>query len=207
VSLRIDHVLYAVSDLEAAATRFEEDLGLESIPGGRHPRWGTANRIVQLGPDYLELVGVVDPQVAADSPFGRMVRDAGDGLLGWSVATDDLDAVAARLGLTVRRGGRSRPDGVRLTWRYAGVEESVASGGTLPFFIQWEGPGELHPGGDHAAAPGIKWVEVAGDEAQMHDWLGGAPLPVRFASRAQAAEGAGSVTGITSAGIRDVVLV
>ena len=37
LSLRIDHVLYAVSDLEAGATRFEEDLGLESIRGGRTP--------------------------------------------------------------------------------------------------------------------------------------------------------------------------
>jgi hypothetical protein len=198
LSLRIDHVLYAVADLEAGGSRFEEDLGLESIPGGKHPRWGTANRIVPLGSDYLELVAVVDPQVAADSAFGRMVLDAGEGLLGWSVATDDLDAVAARLGLTVRRGGRMRPDGVRLTWRYTGVEQSVRSGGTLPFFIQWEGPSELHPGGDHSAPPGITWIEVADDEALLRDWLGGAELPVRFAT-----EG----TGITAAGIRDLVLV
>jgi len=198
LSLRIDHVLYAMHDLEAGATRFEEDLGLESVPGGRHPKWGTANRIVQLGPDYLELVAVADPQVAAQSAFGRMVLDAGERLLGWSVATDDLDEVAARHGLTVRRGGRSRPDGVRLTWRYAGVEEAVASGGALPFFIQWEGPGELHPGGDHTAPPGIAWVEVAADAAQLRDWLEGARLPVRFAAQGD---------GIIAAGIREIVLV
>jgi len=198
LSLRIDHVLYAVTDLEAAATRFEEDLGLDSIPGGPHPGWGTANRIVPLGPDYLELVGVVDRQAAEASSFGRLVLDAGDGLVGWSIGTDDLDRVASRLGLEIVRGKRKRPDGVRLTWRAAGIEEAMRSHGALPFFIQWEGPGELHPGGDHQAPAGIDWVEVASDEAQLRDWLGGAELPVRFAS-----EG----SGITAASIRDVVLV
>jgi hypothetical protein len=198
LSLRIDHVLYTVSDLEAGATRFEEDLGLESIPGGRHTAWGTANRIVQLGPDYLELIGVVDPDTAAGSDFGKMVLNAGDRLVGWAVATDDLDAVAARLGLHIERGSRKRPDGVRLAWRLAGVEQALASGGALPIFIQWEGPGELHPGGDQSAPAGIRWVEVAADEAELREWLGGAQLPVRFASEGR---------GITAAGIRDLVLV
>jgi Glyoxalase-like domain len=198
LSLRIDHVLYAVTDLEAGATRFEEDLGLESNPGGPHPDWGTANRIVPLGPDYLELVGVVDRAKAEASPFGRLVLEAGDGLVGWSVGTDDLDRVADRLGLEIVRGKRKRPDGVRLTWRAAGLEAALRSGGALPFFIQWEGPGELHPGGDHQAPAGITWVEVAGDEAQLRDWLGGVELPVRFAS-----EG----SGITAAAIRDLVVV
>jgi hypothetical protein len=207
LTLRIDHVLYAVSDLEAAGTRFEEDLGLESIPGGRHPNWGTANRIVQLGPDYVELVGVVDLETAASSDFGRLVRDAGEGLVGWAVATDDLDAVAARLGLHIERGSRKRPDGVRLAWRLAGVAEALQSAGALPFFIQWEGPGELHPGGDHSAPAGIRWVEVAADEAELSEWLGGEQLPVRFTARAHAAEGGGSRHGITAAGIREIVLV
>jgi Glyoxalase-like domain len=198
LSLRIDHVLYAVSDLEAGATRFEEDLGLDSIPGGPHPGWGTANRIVRLGPDYVELVAVVDRSAAEASPFGRLILEAGEGLVGWSVGTDDLDRVAARLGLEIVRGKRKRPDGVRLTWRAAGLPEAMRSRGALPFFIQWEGPGELHPGGDHAAPAGITWVEVAVGEEQLREWLGGADLPVRFA-----AEGA----GITAAGIGDLVLV
>lgn len=197
MSLRIDHVLYAVGDLDAGATRLEEDLGLESIPGGEHPKWGTANRVVPLGPDYLELIGVVDAAAAAGSDLGRSVRDAGEGLLGWAVATDDLDAVAGRLGLEIERGARSRPDGVRLAWRLAGMREALESGGFLPFFIQWEGPGELHPGGDSSAQPGIAYVELTGDVARLREWLGGAELPVLVR------EGAG---GIVAAGIRDVVL-
>lgn len=198
MSLRIDHVLYAVSDLEAAATRFEEDLGFESVPGGRHSSWGTANRIVQLGPDYLELIGVVDRETAAGSELGKLLLDAGDGLVGWSVATEELDPIAQRLGLAVERGSRKRPDGVRLAWRLAGLHEALTSGGALPFFIQWEGPGELHPGGDHRAPAGIRWVEVAAQESELRDWLGGAQLPVRFAAQG---------SGITAAGIGELVLV
>jgi hypothetical protein len=56
--MRIDHVLYAVSNLDDAAARWAADFGLRSVPGGVHPRWGTANRIVPLGGAYLELIGV-----------------------------------------------------------------------------------------------------------------------------------------------------
>jgi len=198
VSVRIDHVLYAVSDLEEGAARLHDELGLASIPGGQHPAWGTGNRIVPLGPDYVELVGVVDPDVAAGSDFGRLVLGAGEGLIGWAVATDDIDAVADRLRLEIERGSRTRPDGLELAWRLAGVPESMRSGGALPFFIQWEGAPELHPGGDPDAAPGIAWIEVAGDADELRGWLDGAELPVQFA-----AEG----TGVTAAGIREGVLV
>lgn len=198
MSLRIDHVLYAVSDLEGAAARLEGELGLRTVDGGQHPAWGTANRIVQLGPDYLELIGVVDADTAAGSDFGRMVLGAGDRLIGWAVATDDIDAAAERLGLDVERGSRTRPDGLQLAWRLAGVPQAMRSGGALPFFIQWEGADELHPGGDASAPAGITWVEVAGDTAELRAWLGDADLPVRFV-----AGGA----GITAAGIRETILV
>jgi hypothetical protein len=198
MSLRVDHVLYAVGDLESGTARLEEELGVESVAGGEHPGWGTANRVVQLGPDYVEVIGVTDADAAAASGFGRMVRDAGDRLLGWAVATDDLDGVARRLGLEIERGTRRRPDGVRLAWRLAGVGEALAASGFLPFFIQWEGPAELHPGGDSSARPGIAYIELSGDEAQLREWFGGAELPVRVR--------AGSA-GIVAVAIGDKVLV
>ncbi len=152
-SLRVDHVIYAVRDLEAAAARFSDEFGLGSVVGGRHPGWGTANRIVPLGQDYVELVGVVDCSEAAASDFGRPVMEAvasGDRLVGWVVATDDLQSIASRLSLEVVRGSRTRPNGSTLSWRLAGVARSLATG-ALPSFIQWDGPAELHPGAAAAA--------------------------------------------------------
>ena len=76
MSLRIDHVVYAVRDLDAAATRFDETYGLGSVSGGVHPRWGTANRIISLGDArYLELISIVDPEVAATTVLGQAIAD------------------------------------------------------------------------------------------------------------------------------------
>ena len=58
--LRIDHVLYAVRDLDEAASRLATEWGLATSDGGRHPGHGTANRIVPLGSDYIELIAIVD---------------------------------------------------------------------------------------------------------------------------------------------------
>jgi hypothetical protein len=185
-SVRIDHVLIAVADLDRAGAEFAERYGLETLPGGSHPAWGTANRIVPLGDSYVELIGVVDRERAVGSGVGNAVLTAsagGDGLLGWCVATDDIEGLARRLDLEILPGSRTRPDGTTLSWRLAGTEVGL-TGGALPFFIQWDGPPELHPGATaaaHRADPsGIAWVEVSGDERRLREWLGEeADLPLR----------------------------
>src|SRR5438094_2831187 len=114
--MRIDHVVYAVRDLDDAAQRLADEHGLASVAGGRHP-WGTGNRIVPFGHDYLELLAVVDPDLAKQNPIGVAIAAAvaeGDRLVSWAVATDDIDAAAARAGLQVVSGTRSRAEGEML---------------------------------------------------------------------------------------------
>ena len=74
--LRLDHVVYAAGDLDEAALRFRESFGLDSLEGGRHDRGGTANRIVPLGRQYVELVTVVDPEAAAHHGAAALERVA-----------------------------------------------------------------------------------------------------------------------------------
>lgn len=183
--MRIDHVVYGVRELEAAASRMKADFGLESIPGGRHPGWGTGNRIVPLGSSYIELLAAVDEAEAERSELGRSLLAAvadGDRFLGWCVSTDDLDAVAARLDLPVVAGTRELPDGTVLRWRSTGLDRALAEP-SLPFFITWDIPEELHPGrakADHVGSPqGIAWLEVGGDALRLNEWLEGFELPVR----------------------------
>jgi hypothetical protein len=186
--LRIDHAIYAVGDLDAAGDQIYEREGLASVPGGRHEGWGTANRIVPLGETYLELIAVVEDEEAESSDFGRAVLSSvaeDRPLLGWVVATDDIEGVAERLDLEVESKSRDRADGSTLRWRLAGLEAAMESGGVLPFFIEWEGPPEHHPGAAEvrhdADVKGIAWVEVCtDDEERLRDWLGDeADLPVR----------------------------
>jgi len=183
--LRVDHVIYVAEDLDAASARFRDELGLGSVVGGRHPGWGTANRIVPLGHQYVELVAVADREEAAGSDFGRPVMQtaaSGGGLAGWAVATDDLQSIARRLNLEVTHGARTRPDGSTLRWQLAGVAHALAAR-ALPFFIQWDAPPELHPGAavaEHDVCPrGIAWIELTAENEALHAWLGDCDLPVR----------------------------
>jgi Glyoxalase-like domain len=183
--LRLDHVVYAVPDLDLAAIRFREEFGLDSTEGGRHERWGTANRIVPLGGQYLELVAAVEEPTAAETAFGRGVLERAAGGGGWftiAAAADDLDAVASRLGLEVGSGSRMRPDGQTVRWRMAGLDDPRREA-WMPFFLIWDISDELHPGrarvGHGVRATGLGRVEVGGDAERLGTWLGGDELPIR----------------------------
>jgi hypothetical protein len=185
MTYRVDHAVYAVRDLDAAAARWEETYGLASVPGGHHPSWGTANRIVPLGPDYLELLSVVEPEIAAGSVLGRALMDltaGGDRWFSICLADDDIEATAARLHLAVEPGTRTTPEGVDLRWRGAGIDAEERDL-WLPFFIAWDVAPELHPGRTpihHGAdVRGIAGAELWGDAARLREWLGGADVPLR----------------------------
>jgi hypothetical protein len=159
----LDHVLIAVTDLEAAARDF-----------------GTANRIIPLGSTYLELVAVVDPAAAAASSFGWWVdRGATDegSLIGWAVRTSALDEVAGRLELPIRSGSRVTPSGAELRWRSAGIDEAIAEP-CLPFFIEW-GEGVSYPGSVDAPRATIARLVLEGSADRVAGWLGEHTLPIR----------------------------
>src|SRR5690348_16517781 len=98
--LGIDHLVIAVADPDLAVLELEDRLGLAPGGGGRHERLGTFNRLVWLGDTYLELIGVFDPELAAESWVGAPALrslEAGGGLATWAIATDDVSADAGRL--------------------------------------------------------------------------------------------------------------
>ena len=178
--MELDHVLIAVTDLEAAARDFESRHGLASVDGGRHRDFGTANRIIPLGSTYLELVAVVDPGAAAASSFGWWVdRGATDEgrLIGWAVRTSALDEIAGRLELPIRSGSRQTPAGIELRWRSAGIDEAIAEP-CLPFFIEWE-DGVPYPGAVEASRATIVGLVLEGNADRVAGWLGEHTLPIR----------------------------
>jgi len=184
--LWIDHIVYAVGDLQGAASRLLDEWGLASSSGGRHPAHGTENLIVPLGSDaYLEFVTVVDYEKARLSKMAQAVLNvvsAGGGYLVWAVRSDHVEAIAHERNLSIRSGARDAPGGARLSWLSAGPEQAL-SDPPLPFFIQWSVPDELHPGAlavEHRVAPtGIAWIELGCDSERIRAWLGGAELPIR----------------------------
>ena len=142
----IDHLIYGVRDLDAAAARLA-DLGLSSYFGGTHPGLGTSNRIVPLGQSYIELL--------APAPFER------DRFVGWMLRGVPLPDDALPM-------ERVREDGTVLRWRLSGLTApSVWEIDPLaPVFIEWgEGvdlPGSTDPIGTlEAVVFGPRGIESA----------------------------------------------
>jgi hypothetical protein len=172
--VRIDHAIIGARDIGMVADRLWARHGLASLEGGRHPGWGTHNRIVPLGGAYLEIIGVADENEALRDPMGRWLlanTARGDPLMGWCCETSDLIATARRLDLTVERGGRERPDGSRLSWRVAGRDAAL---GARPFFIAWDDP-DARPGlleAPHAVeVHGISRIEVGCTPDDLEGWV------------------------------------
>jgi hypothetical protein len=147
---RVDHLVYAVPDLDAGVADLEQRLGVRAAPGGQHPGRGTRNALIALGPDsYLEILAPdpAQPASAGGRWFGVDAKVPAR-LAGWAAKGSDLARVATSaaargvpLGPVVA-GSRQRPDGVTLKWTL--TDPGVASDVTLlPFFIDWaDGP---HP--------------------------------------------------------------
>ena len=188
--LAVDHVIVVVEDLDDAARRYDDELGLASVAGGRHVGHGTGNRIVPLGSSYIELMAVVDRDEATGSPVGswvqRRLAEAGEGPGALCLRTDDIEPVAQRTGHQPLAMSRTRPDGVQLDWQL--VAHDAAFGEGLPFFIQWHVDKADHPGAarvEHrAAAAGIEWVELGSDPDRLASWLGPHDLPLRVVAGA-----------------------
>ena len=146
---RIDHLVVAVRDLEAAAG-FYQRLGFQVGARNRHP-WGTENRIVQLSGSFIELIALgeeagIPPHAPGLFSFGAFVRDYLQHREGLAMLVLDSSDAAADAALFAERGigsfapfhfertGR-RPDGsetkVAFTLAFA-ADEGVSRAG---FFV------------------------------------------------------------------------
>lgn len=134
----IDHLVYAGPDLDVATTSAESIIGVPSVEGGRHVGFGTANRLIGLGPaTYLEIIGpdTSQPAPVFPRPFGIDDLD-GPRLVAWAVAVDDIEA-SRRLLEPIEIGPpvemtRQTPAGELLRWRL-----TPPVPGSLPFLIDW----------------------------------------------------------------------
>ncbi|MGC1184432.1 MAG: VOC family protein [Candidatus Dormiibacterota bacterium] len=162
--------MLATTDLSHGEDQLWRGYGLRAAPGGRHVAWGTANMIIPVGEQYLELVAVTNPELAAASLLGRAVLAAADRDRVTPIAVcllaSDLEPISRRLGTPAETGGRERPDGSQIRWRTVGLERAFGAA-RLPFYISWEDPLQ-HPStipAEHRIdAREISEVEVGGPE-------------------------------------------
>ena len=182
----IDHLVYAVPDLESAVEELERRLGVRAAPGGRHPGEGTRNALVALGPaSYLEILAPDPRQSPPNRPLWLGLEGlARPRLAAWAIKAPDLEGLASRAAESgvrlgpVISGSRRRPDGVVLFWRFTDPHV-VAADGLVPFLIDWGAsphPAGSAPGGASLAALRGEHPKSAGVAALLRSL--GVELPV-----------------------------
>jgi catechol 2,3-dioxygenase-like lactoylglutathione lyase family enzyme len=147
MTLRLDHVVILVDDLERASADYGA-LGFTVVYGGEHADGVTENALVAFEDgSYLELIHFKRP--APEGHFFERGYKAGEGLIAYALVPDDIEraiAEARERGLEIdgpRAGGRLRPDGTRLEWKI-GTPRTP----DLPFLCADVTPRELRvPGG------------------------------------------------------------
>lgn len=141
--MTVDHIVYAVPDLDQGVADVERRLGVRATPGGRHESTGSHNALLGLGgATYLEIIAPdpTNPNPPRPRPF-NLHRDGRPRLAGWATRSGAIEDTVAR----ARAGGydpgpiqdlsRRRPDGVLLEWRLTRSE--VDGEFVLPFVIDW----------------------------------------------------------------------
>ena len=168
---QLDHLVVTAPSLAAGAAWIRDLLGVSPQPGGRHPRMGTHNCLLKLGPmAYLEVIAV-DPE-AGQPEFPRWfrldrTRQDPPRLAAWVARTSDIRAASAASPCYRRVEPMERG---ALRW-----EITLTDGGDLPFdgvaptLIQWRT--EPHPA-TLLAESGCALAGLEGFHAQPEAVLG-----------------------------------
>lgn len=161
---RIDHLLWACSDLDKGIATIEALTGVRAVYGGEHKGRGTRNALLSLGnKQYLELLAP-DPAQDLEGVLGGSLRELQkDGLLTFCIEEEGLESLAGK----VRKCGlspdgpndwsRKTPDGGVLNWRLLMIR-GHHFGGLVPFVIDWKEC--AHPSGASPAGCSLLQLEV-----------------------------------------------
>jgi catechol 2,3-dioxygenase-like lactoylglutathione lyase family enzyme len=155
--LKIDHVTLAGSNLEEMRQAFNAATRIVAEYGGPHSNHATEMALASF-PDgsYLELMGVqkqADPAAVASHVWSRFLNENA-GPCAFALRVTDVSAEIQRLSNAgVRAGsteksGRTRPDGVALSWETADAGPGPR-GSFFPFLIRDFTPREnrVYPSG------------------------------------------------------------
>jgi hypothetical protein len=155
--MKIDHVTIAGVRLEEMRKGFTGATAIPTEYGGPHSNHATEMALAGF-PDgsYIELMGILqqaDPAAVKAHTWSQFLRDDG-GPCAFALRVPDVSAEIRRLSTTgirvgdAEKSGRTRPDGVSLSWETADVG-SGPRGSFFPFLIRDFTPREkrVYPSG------------------------------------------------------------
>ena len=165
-TMKLDHFMYAVADLDGGMAWAEEVFGVAPAFGGSHEGLGTRNALLSLGDTYLEIIAP-DPAQSVESQMvtGMAAMRAG-GVVTWAAQGD----LVVTKGLLEEAGipsagpvetRRRTADGGLLVWDLLFPQ---GGGYGMPFFIDWREsphPATTTPVGGELVSFGISTPDAA----------------------------------------------
>ncbi|MEK4149258.1 VOC family protein [Robertmurraya sp. FSL W8-0741] len=182
-SIKWDHTVHYVNDLEKAMAKFRE-VGLNAFMGGSHKLWGTYNALSYFDLCYIEFLAVEDRSlVESVKEPNDVVKDSikllphREELSRAALRTDDIEAVREQLSAfqlqmsPIMVGKRVDAQGNLIEWKMMTIAGDF-QGLPYPFVIQWTGSEQerrerlkesgiiqAHPAGDVQIAEAVFDVE------------------------------------------------
>jgi len=147
---KIDHIVYAVPDLEKGMDEVEHRFGIRPVYGGKHLHQGTHNALLNLGNAcYFELIAV-DPEnktILAPRWMGIDLLTEPK-VTRWAIKSTDLEQDLSILKTfnpelaKTKTGNRQRQDGSMLEWQLS-IPLAYPEVEVLPFLLDWKD--SVHP--------------------------------------------------------------
>ena len=155
--LQLDHIVWAVPDLDEGIRTIADLTGVEPVSGGKAPgREQSHNALISLGGgSYLEIFSPA--RAGGGGRWGKLIEDGQPRIVSYALRVRDRfaqlkPAITARnYSFTGPRAmGRVRPDGGAVNWELLNIAGTPLDD-ALPFFIDWLGstphPSESSPKG------------------------------------------------------------
>lgn len=146
----IDHLVYAVPDLDKASDELEEALGVRPVFGGYHKTIGTKNALINLGQScYLEILAIDLTNTSVTSRWMGVDHINEASMSRWALKSTNLTQDQAilksynpEMGNTYE-GSRETPSGSQLKWNMILPLANPAIE-LAPFMVDWSGS-SAHP--------------------------------------------------------------
>ena len=141
MSIRIDHFMYGVPDLDQGVEWASDVFGIKPAYGGEHVGLGTRNALMSLGNTYLEIIAP-DPGQKLPGTLGEQFANLpSGGMVTWALegALSSLSATLLDLGVPTTGPiptQRQTAEGDMLVWELLFPKDSE-HGMRFPFFIDW----------------------------------------------------------------------
>jgi len=148
---KIDHIVYAVLDLERAIDQFEMETGCRPIFGGYHTTQGTKNALVNLGDGcYLEFLAIdKDNKKITVNRWMGIDLVSKPTITRWALKSNDLEKEAKILKVAnpnlakITAGQRTMENGKTLNWKLT-MPLPKPKVELIPFLLDWS-DSEVHP--------------------------------------------------------------